>query len=857
MADKPTLGQRIRYAIARKALGGEVIADKVGLVSGVLGKRGEPPAKTTADFLKAFSTHPWLHAVAWRIATAVAAVPWGVFAVQGGEGSSERWLRPRKLQTAGAPYRGRMMHKLHLAGDLVEFEEHPFLDLWTDANPWHTGVSMRRLWQLYLDLVGEAFGILERNEFGVPVRAWPVPAHWVRSTPTPTNPFYEVNFGAWVSMIPATEMLWLSQPNPTNPYGRGVGTAQSLGDELDTSEHLAKFQKAFFYNRARPDVLVTAPELTPKQSDEFMAKWQREHRGFWKAFRPMIMSFDAKITPLTQSLQSMEITQLSDAKRDTVVQVFGVPPEVVGIIENSNRATIQGADHIFAKYVLEPRLEFLRSYFQERLGSEYDNRIIIDYESPVGEDKDFMLKVAEAAPWSRRVNEWRELQGLDPLAPEEGGEHFAVPHSVSFNETLVSEPSPFAAADFGPTLEGLTLGYLGNGKGFLTRPMPSVDAGETYEHFIGRCHEALAGEFDDPAQRNAVCEGIWEGRSISRGTSLVKQEVDDPFYIIVHRIADRLEPAVRRLFLRAVRDTAAAIDETALVAIEAALRAGNVEGVLARIPFPIINATLRGLREPLLAAVEEAARASAREVAQLLAIEFVFDDTNPAAITWVERHALDLAVELEASTKEGIRELVRASVGGKMDWRKLARAIKANRLGLTATQQGYVSNFEAGLIADGATDIEARVARYAEAWKRRRAETIARTETINASNQGQQVVWEQGVREGAIDNKLARKIWIVTPDDRLDRKVCEPMPHMEVNQNVPINGMFTTPQGMRIGQPTAHPRCRCATALLILTARGFVLRLGRCAICAQRLPEVRWQDRMAPEGQMHIAGQLV
>jgi hypothetical protein len=579
------------------------------------------------------------------------------------------------------------------------------------------------------------------------------------------------------------------------------------------------------------------------------------------------MSFDAKVTTLTQTLQSMEITTLSDAKRDTVVQVFGVPPEVVGIIENSNRATIQGADHIFAKYVLEPRLEFLRSYFQERLAPEYDARIIIDYQSPVGEDKEFMLKVATAAPWSRRVNEWRELQGLDPLEDDEGGQHFPKPLTLGFKESLVPEPSPFLLGDFGtegaaaraalpPAAVGA--GYRGNGK-LLTRPMPVPDAGETHEHFIGRCMEGLADEFTDSGQRHAVCESQWDakGALVPLPTPWAKQQgSDDPFYVIVHRIADELEPAVRRVFLLAIRNVAGQISEAGLQAMEQALRAGNVEGVLAQIPFPVITATLKGLKEPLLAAVQEAAKASARELAAQLAIEFVFNDTNPAAITWVEQHALDLAVELETSTKEGIRELVRRSVQGEFDARKLARAIKANRLGLTATQQGYVSNFEAGLIAEGATDIEARVAKYADAWKRRRAETIARTETINAANQGQQVVWEQGVSEGAIDPKLARKLWIVTPDDRLDRKVCEPMPHMEANQNVPINGQFTTPQGMRIGQPTAHPRCRCATALQVAMPRGYTLPFGRVALAAQWLPEVRWQDRMAPTDTFSAVARL-
>ena len=57
------------------------------------------------------------------------------------------------------------------AVELEEIEEHPLLDLLNNCNPYMTGTFMRQLTQIYLDSVGEAFWIKERNNLGMPIEA--------------------------------------------------------------------------------------------------------------------------------------------------------------------------------------------------------------------------------------------------------------------------------------------------------------------------------------------------------------------------------------------------------------------------------------------------------------------------------------------------------------------------------------------------------------------------------------------------------------------------------------------------------------------------------------------------------------
>ena len=60
---------------------------------------------------------------------------------------------------------------------------------------------------------------------------------------------------------------------------------------------------------------------------------------------------------------------------------------------------------------------------QERLIPLYDDRLILDYATPIEEDREHNLKVAQAAPWALSVNEWREMMDLEPLPGDMGEEY--------------------------------------------------------------------------------------------------------------------------------------------------------------------------------------------------------------------------------------------------------------------------------------------------------------------------------------------------------------------------------------------------------------------------------------------------
>jgi hypothetical protein len=217
----------------------------------------------------------------------------------------------------------------------------------------------------------------------------------------------------------------------------------------------------------------------------------------------------------------------------------------------------------------------------------------------------------------------------------------------------------------------------------------------------------------------------------------------------------------------------------------------------------------------LRGAADAAGLATGATVPTRAGITFAFDVLNPNAVISVREQAARLVREVSADTKAMIRTVIHRSFVEGIDAQKTARTIR-DSIGLTSRMESAVWNFRKGLVEAGGVEarVEGAVSRYRDKLIRRRAETIARTEIMRASNEGQQNAWQQAVDKGFLTSTPVQ-VWIVTPDDRLC-EVCAPMK----GQRRAIGEAFVSPaDGSRAKTPPLHPNCRCAIGLDIKASR--------------------------------------
>lgn len=437
---------------------GAVLAPSVATLGGFQGSGlGYNLRRGTPELLAAYSTMPWLRAVAKRIAEATSTVEWEVL-VEGPEARGR--VNTRALSQKAYGKRRAEIKGLRKAGTLVPVEDHPILRLLERGNELHAGHTVREIAQLSYDLVGEGFWLLDLDGRGFPTNLWPVPPHWVVKTPQPGGePVYELRApGAWRRIeVPIDHMVVLRDSDPANPYGRGVGTARSLADELDADEFSAKHIKQWFRNGARPDLLVFGEGLGAKEIEHLEQRWTEKVGGVFKRFRPMFLNRKVEVKELGQNFQEQQIVELRKYERDVVVSVFGIPPEVVSIMQNSNRATSLAADFHMARWVVLPRAEVQRSAYQTQLMPRYNairqEQAIVDFVSPVEADAEFVKGVFAAHPYAFNLDETRDLADL-PELPDERGKVYPVPFNLVFSREHGDEdgaPGPPAVPE--PTPE--------------------------------------------------------------------------------------------------------------------------------------------------------------------------------------------------------------------------------------------------------------------------------------------------------------------------------------------------------------------------------------------------------------------
>lgn len=230
-----------------------------------------------------------------------------------------------------------------------------------------------------------------------------------------------------------------------------------------------------------------------------------------------------------------------------------------------------------------------------------------------------------------------------------------------------------------------------------------------------------------------------------------------------------------------------------------AVASRDVRAVAEAIPWNQLN----GYFEILKVDIRNLFEVEAGLVADTIGVSF--DIFNPRVMDWISSHTGELITNITAETQAAVQVAARQLFESGESTRWMADQI-IDRIGLTSKQQVAVENYRKSLLDTPLKpgQLDKNVGFYRKKLLRFRAENIARTETVNAAAQGQQLAWEQGVASGNLDARRFEVRWSTSPNDACE--IC-------IGRNGarrPINGRY--PGGF--GPPTAHPQCRCVEVLV-------------------------------------------
>lgn len=382
-----------------------------------MGASATQNTRTDGQILAAYQTHPTLHGVTKKISESFASLEWTLSAVTNNRGQPIK-SRSRMVRN---PAQRELQLQIHKAQrNFVELETHPVLDALDFGNPMLDGFAVMQLVQLNLDLTGDAVIVKGFDDKGMVAELWPVPVTWVHKRSTPAEPFCQIVINGSRMSFPGEDVIWIKEPNPADPYGTGSSSAAAMSTELDTDEYAAQFIQSFYKNHGVPSVIVSNEGAGVPSVKDQKQKWMDEHRGPQKAWGVYFTNKKVSVQKLSADFEGDSSVELRRYLRDEFRHQYGVPPEIMGIVENSNRATVDAAETIMARWVLVPRAERVRIALQRQLVDPIDPRLILGYVSPVPVDKDHQLAVMEANPTFFTADEWRAAAGVAVVGGDEG-----------------------------------------------------------------------------------------------------------------------------------------------------------------------------------------------------------------------------------------------------------------------------------------------------------------------------------------------------------------------------------------------------------------------------------------------------
>ena len=574
-----------------------------------------------------------------------------------------------------------------------------------------TGWTIRYFVFACYKLVGEAYLLKIRAPSGKVIALTPIAPSWVVSTPTANNNYWQIypfgTTGGNAIVVKNEDVIWFKDINLNDPFGRGRGSAETIGDEIQSDEYASKYAKNLFFNDATPSAIIYAPQGTKETADQIKQSWLQKMAGLHHAKEPMVLTGEgSKFEKIAQTPQELDFVESRKFLRDSANQQFHIPPEIMGILENSNRSTIDSAFYLLNKNVLADVLRmYERVMNSQLLWEDFDkeHKYILHHENTIEEDMDLKLRIADEG-LSRGVltrNEWRIAMGYQP--DEKNGDVYLMGFStveeqqnsdpVELPEVEEEENEEIVLPDDNENQNNDTSDEEGGEKELTVEEFNLVKS--AYE----KKYKMLKSDAD--VERRKAIWKTFDARARS---------IEEPFFKSINKAFTKQNELVDKTIKEAVennRDVGTAVERLYNKEMDEALK------------HSLAGAFINGLT------------VGAEHGQSLLgkkAVKEISEETRRYFNMWVDSYGLELAKDINDTTKKKLRKVLSQSIEEGDDLRNQVKKLIA--------------------AADGMFDED----------KKWRAELIARTESCTTMNAGSTALYQS---EG-----IEMRGWVSIQDDR-------------------------------------------------------------------------------------------
>lgn len=323
-------------------------------------------------------------------------------------------------------------------GSKEKCTDHPLYKLLHDEpNPEMTSFVFRETLMTHLLLWGNAYAQIIRNGKGEVIALYPLmPDRMTVDRDSSGQLVYEYTISSDDAPTVKGSSVKLRPSDVLHIPGLGfdglVGYSpiamakNSIGMAIACEEYGAKF----FANGAAPSGVLEHPGAL-KDPARVRESWNATFGGSSNANRVAVLEEGMKYTPISISPEQAQFLETRKFQINEIARIFRIPPHMVGDLEKSSFSNIEQQSLEFVKYTLDPWvIRWEQSLKRALLSDEEKNTYFFHFNLEGLLRGDYQSRmngyaVARQNGWMS-ANDIRELENLDRIPTEEGGDLYLV-----------------------------------------------------------------------------------------------------------------------------------------------------------------------------------------------------------------------------------------------------------------------------------------------------------------------------------------------------------------------------------------------------------------------------------------------
>ena len=646
----------------------------------------------------------------------------------------------------------------------LEVFGHPADDLLQMVNSHMTLRDLMLITNIHLYLTGEAFWALDRGEKATsePRSIVPLPPDRMKVVPAKEGSgkiidgyiFEKQGGNAEPVKLTADEVIFFKEPDPANPF-RGLGMVKAAARTIDIDTGAEKYnEKLYRQGGLMNPAFETEQSLSEEEAKRLYSQIQSNWGGVENSHKIMILQSGLKMSNggrLTN--REMEFLKGQTWTRDKIMSMVGATKIIMGITDDVNRASAEASRAVFAEYTIQPRVQKIADTLTEFYLPMFKGTANLFYqiEDPVPVNSEKQIElIKNTVNIVMTQNEARNILNLPDI---EGGDKLYVSNTLIPIDGEVREEEDEKRKIESPAHKLI----VGRKKNDEKKKKAEMRIAKKMADIMIPVAKKILSKGEKTFRERAEAQGGFHDqmkKDAEKFTVDLRKAVQDYF-------GQQMDEVLAKLISE--------FDKVATWKVKAPGDKFLFDKDIKEIGIALVS--------PILANILEG---RGNEAMFFIGSAVGFNLDNPRARKFIETNAFKLIKGIDETT---IIDLKR--------------------------------QFDLGLKeGEGIPELKKRVLSVFDKANDSRAEMIARTEAIKASNFGTQEAWEQS-------GVVTAKEWLTAADERVDA-LCAAMDGkiIGLGDNFFEKGdtlSAKNDEGKKVSQtfdadtpvPPLHPNCRC------------------------------------------------